>query len=92
MKNKNDYDLDFINLFKDFPNDENNAFIFIRSNKTDGIFITAKGSVNNLSDSLLSSMIKSEGFSEIVLNSVINYLDKKGELGQFIESIQEFNK
>lgn len=90
-----DYDLDVINTLKEFPQNEEDAYLYIRGN-LDGItnklftFVSIRGARKTLSAAIYSLIRDKESIRKVVYDAVINCVKEspKEEQDYFISILQ----
>lgn len=92
MENLTDYDLDVMNLLKDFPQNDKNAFIYIRGESTDeGVtgFTSIKANKFLFGSMILNIMTKIDWTYDVIIAVVINILLKdKSRMGSFLDTLK----
>jgi len=84
-----DYDLDVINVLKSFPENEEDCVFYargkinIKTKKGDPSFVKSNGDIRSLSNMFYSIMNNTDGFDEIILNAVLNYLKENKEQREY---------
>ena len=83
-----DYDLDVMNILKDFPYNENDSFLFIRgkldANHIGRGFLHSRATTDSLSAMYFSFIQHNEDSKNAALNAVLNYFKHhKSEIPDF---------
>ena len=92
-KDLEDYDLDVISALKEFPENENDSYLYIRAsinekgiNESVSGHINSKGTESSMQAALYTFASNDEQSKNIFLNSVLNYFNEnKHEIKQFKE-------
>ena len=97
MKEITDYDLDVMNVFEDFPKDDINCFIYLRSSKKDkektDNFCKTSGNEIMLFNAIHAFMSQSDGTKCIVYNAILNYFNEHPEeIKDFIKKASKLLK
>jgi hypothetical protein len=93
-----DHDLDVMNAMKDFPLNENDAFIYLRgginplSKKTIAPFIAMAGTNNATTALFIPIIMQNEFLRKAILNSVLVYLNTDmATAKQFVKNVKVSN-
>ena len=92
--NLTDFDLDVMNVMKDFPSNESDTFMYARGDISGSEvpgFFHARGSAQCMSHMIISMMESGALMRYSVLDAVLNYLsnneDEKNKFASFINGI-----